>query len=209
MSTREVIDVSRLPHAVLDHRSPIWWGNLVLVVIESVMFAILVAAYFYLRQNFEHWPPPRVNQLPVDFGPVPSLGITTINLAVIVLSFAPMLLSDRAALHRKRKLVDIGLWLTVALGLGSIALRFGELQALKFRWDDNAYASTIWMIFCLHLMHLIIGTVENGLMAVWVALKGLDDKHARDIRVTAVYWYWIVGTWIPLYLILVIGPHYF
>ena len=209
MNTRDVIDVSRLPHAVLDHRSPIWWGNLVLVIIESVMFAILIAAYFYIYQNFEHWPPPQVNRLPVDYNPVPALGFTTANLLVILLSLAPMLLADRAALHRKRKLVDLGLWITVLFGLAAIALRFGELRALKVRWDDNAYGSTVWMIFCLHLTHLIIGTVENALMVVWVTLKGLDDKHARDIRVTAVYWYWIIATWIPLYLILVIGPRYF
>ena len=47
------------------------------------------------------------------------------------------------------------------------------------------------------------------MMLTWVLLKGLDDKHARDVRVTAVYWYWIVGTWIILYAIVFPGPRFF
>ena len=57
--TEHTIDVSDLPPAVEDHRSPIWWGNLLLLCIETTMFGLLVATYFYLRMNFNQWPPVR------------------------------------------------------------------------------------------------------------------------------------------------------
>ena len=52
MSTRAVIDVSELPHHEFDTYDPVWWGNNLLLAIETSMFAILIATYFYLRQNF-------------------------------------------------------------------------------------------------------------------------------------------------------------
>ena len=51
MSTRAVIDVSNLPHHEFDTYDPVWWGNNFLLAIETSMFAILIATYFYLRQN--------------------------------------------------------------------------------------------------------------------------------------------------------------
>src|SRR5438045_730863 len=73
MNARAVIDVSDFPATTVDHRSPIWWGNVLLLVVETVMFAILFAVYFYFRQNFHEWPPPRVNDPPVLFNPLPKL----------------------------------------------------------------------------------------------------------------------------------------
>ena len=44
------------------------------------------------------------------------------------------------------------------------------------------------------------------MMMSWLLIKGLDDKHARDVRVTAVYWYWIAGTWVILYAVVYLAP---
>jgi heme/copper-type cytochrome/quinol oxidase subunit 3 len=96
----------------------------------------------------------------------------------------------------------------VAIGVVTIALRFLEFDALQFRWDDNAYAGIVWTTVGMHLLHLVTGTAENLLMALWVWIKGLDTKHARDIRVGAVYWYWIAAIWIPLYVMIYFGPRW-
>jgi cytochrome c oxidase subunit 3 len=211
MST-PTLDVAELPPDTMDHRSPIWWGNLLMIVIESMMFALLIGAYFYLRGTNAQWPPPQSNRAIGIFDTNPSLFWPTINLAVILVSSIPMILADRAALRLACGSVMWGVGLTILIGLVAIGLRFapfGEFAALNFRWDDNAYGSITWIIVGLHLLHLIVGTCENGIMFAWMARHGLDQKHARDIRVTAVYWYWIVGLWILLYAIVYLGPHYF
>jgi heme/copper-type cytochrome/quinol oxidase subunit 3 len=102
--------------------------------------------------------------------------------------------------------VKIGLTLTILFGIAAAVLRFYEFPTLHFRWDTNAYASVIWLILGMHLAHIITATSENGILATWLFAKGLDDKHARDIRVTAVYWYWVVGTWVLLYALVYWGP---
>jgi heme/copper-type cytochrome/quinol oxidase subunit 3 len=209
MKAYATIDVSDLPPDTMDHRSPIWWGNLLLLVIETTMFAITIAAYFYLRiVDFDSWPPSQVNTQPPVYHPVPALLMPTLNLVILLVSFAPMLWASRACLKQNTRAVTIGLVLTVLLGILSTVVRFYEFPGIHFKWNDNAYASIVWLLLGLHLAHIITATAENSLMTVWVMLKGLDHKHARDVRVTATYWYWVVGMWVLLYILIYWGPRW-
>ncbi|MFN2476975.1 MAG: heme-copper oxidase subunit III [Chthoniobacterales bacterium] len=200
----KVIDVSDLEPHVLDMRSPIWWGNALLLCIETTMFALLVASYFYIHMNFNAWPPPRSTNS--NYQTNPALGYATINLLIIVASVIPMWVADRACLRRDVQTVRRCMLSVVVIGFITIALRFMEFDSLQFRWDDNAYAGIVWTTVGLHLLHLVTGTAENLLMCLWVWIKGMDDKHARDIRIGAVYWYWIAAIWIPLYVMIYFGP---
>ena len=200
------LDVSTLPPSALDYRSPIWWGNALLLCIETTMFALAVATYFYLRRNYHQWPPPLTDISPPVYFPLPDLKWSTINLFVLLVSVIPMIISDRACLRGAEKTVKWAALSGAVLAIVSIYLRFKEFPGLMFRWDANAYASTIWTILGLHLLHLIVLTIEDGLMTAYVFVHGLDDKHARDIRVTAVYWYWVVATWVILYAVVYLVP---
>ncbi|HEY0368370.1 MAG TPA: cytochrome c oxidase subunit 3 [Chthoniobacterales bacterium] len=200
------LDVSDLEPHVMDHRSPIWWGNVMLLCIETTMFALLVASYFYIHMNYAAWPPPRPENS--NYRTNPDLGFATINLLIILASVVPMAIVDKACLRRDLRTVQRGMLIMVLIGLVTIALRFLEFNALQFRWDDNAYAGIVWTTVGMHLLHLVTGTAENLLMCLWVWIKGMDDKHARDIRVGCVYWYWIAAIWIPLYVIIYFGPRW-
>jgi len=130
-ATVETIDVSGLPPHVEDRTSPIWWGNLLLLLIETTMFGLLVATYFYLRMNFTTWPPPRP-ELSL-YATRPDLGFATANLVLLLASIVPMALADRACLRFDVTTVRITMLIMVLIGLVSIALRFLEFSALKFR----------------------------------------------------------------------------
>jgi cytochrome c oxidase subunit 3 len=203
LKQRAIIDVSCLPTTALDHRSPIWWGNILLLVIETTMFALLVATYFYVRVvDFTVWPPPNGNALPPIYNTAPDLPVPILNLCILLASVAPMIWADRACLKRNERAVKLGLVLCVLLGIVVIAIRFLEFKSLHFKWNDNAYASIVWSVLGLHLTHLVIATSENFIMTLWVFVKGLDDKHARDVRVMATYWYWVAGIWVLLFIII-------
>jgi heme/copper-type cytochrome/quinol oxidase subunit 3 len=206
---RPKLDVSHIPGAVLDHRSPIWWGNLLMLFIETSMFAMLIGSYFYYRINFNQWPPPRVELGNILYDARPYLKIPTINLIVILLGCIPMFIADRAALRMSAGIVKIGVAVAILFGLVAIALRFQEFEALKFKWNDNAYGSITWALLGVHLTHLILGTAEDTLMLVWMLIHGMDKKHARDVRVTAVYWYWIAAIWVLIYAVVFLGPRFY
>ncbi|HYE96118.1 MAG TPA: cytochrome c oxidase subunit 3 [Rubricoccaceae bacterium] len=201
------IDASLVPSGALDHRGVIWWGNLLLLVIETTMFALLVAVYLYLRQNTEPWPPPRVQGgPPFVLDPNPSLLIPTINLFVLLVALVPTYLADKAA-HNLDWAGTLK-WDALSLGLGWVAvvLRFFEFEALHFTWDENAYASIVWMILGVHLAHILVVLIEEGNTAVWVWRRGIDKKHALDMRVSTIYYYWVVGTWVLLYPLVYLLP---
>jgi len=205
---RTTLDVSSLPKHSFDTETQLWWGNTWLLCIETTMFALVVAAYFYLRQNFHTWPPPHSDSPPYLLEPVPSLTLPTINLVVIILSVLPMAWADAAARRLDRPTVKIALVLVMLFGAAATTLRFYEFRSLVWSWDSNAYGSITWTILSLHLLHLIVGTMEDVFLATWVFARPLDENHALDITVTAVYWYWVVGTWLILYPIVYLAPRF-
>lgn len=205
MSTRLTLDVSKLPSHGWDTREPLWWGNLLLLMIETTMFGILVASYFYISQNFNLWPPPRAES-PVGYGTEPKLLIPTINLILLILSCAPAYWVDRSARRDNRLATQVGLLVCVGLGLATIVLRWFEFPALRFKWYENAYGSIVWFLLGMHYLHLLVLTIEAVFLTLWVTFRGFDKKHRVDITVMAVYWYWVAGIWIPLYAIVYFGP---
>lgn len=201
MKHRPVGDVSTLPDHAFSHHAPIWWGNLLMIFIEGAAFAILAASYFYIRRNFDSWPPPRTL--------LPDLGVSSINLLVIVISAAPFWYAARKARKEASPLV-IGLWLTlcVLFGVVAIVLRGFEFAALHTRYDSNAYGSITWTILAVHLAHLLAGTLETFLIALVMFVGPVEKKHYTDATVMAVYWYFIVISWVALYLIVFIAPRF-
>jgi cytochrome c oxidase subunit 3 len=201
-----VIDVSKLPPNAFDSRSPVWWGNTLMILIETTTMALLVATYFYLARNFPEFPPPRVNQEPVLYHPVPNLPMGTANVILIVASCIPMYLTDRAARRDRRWGVFGGLCAMLLIAVIAIVLRFNEFHAVHFKWDDNAYGSIVWAILGMHLTYLIAGGAEFLVMGVWVLTHPLDEKHALDVTLAGGYWYWVGGTQIVLYLVIYFAP---
>ncbi|HYK20184.1 MAG TPA: cytochrome c oxidase subunit 3 [Pyrinomonadaceae bacterium] len=205
MSTRAVIDISELPHHAFDTYDPVWWGNNVLLAIETSMFAILIATYFYLRQNFALWPPP-VAQLTATLNPLPQLLYGTLNTVLLVLSCIPMVLTDLSARRGDRFMSQVGLVIAVFCGAIAVVLRGFEFSAVYFRWDSNAYGSAVWFLLGMHMMHLAILTSEAVLLCVWVFTREYDMKHRVDIVTLAIYWYWVVAIWLVIYGVVYFTP---
>lgn len=204
----KAIDVSHLPDTTFDYKAPIWWGNTVLLLIETTVFGCLIAVYFSVWTMLSPFPPPKVDTFPVIYNPVPDLTIPTINLVVLLASLIPGIWLDLSARKRDEKAVKILLPITLIFNLAAIILRFYEFDSLHFKWNDNAYGSITWTILGMHLIHLFVLMCEDVFLAIWTFLKGVDEKHALDISVMAVYWYWIVGVWVLLYALVYLGPRF-
>jgi len=196
-----VTDVGALPENAFSHHAPIWWGNLLMIIIEGAAFAILIASYFYIRRNFDNWPPPRTL--------LPDLGVSSINLLLLVISVAPFWYAARLA-HLYEKASVVGLWLMVGVlfGLAAIVLRGFEFHALHTRYDSNAYGSITWTILGVHLAHLLAGTIETFLIGLVMFVGPVEKKHYTDATVMAVYWYFIVISWLALYVIVFLTPRF-
>jgi cytochrome c oxidase subunit I+III len=206
---RTALDVADLPATTFDYRSPLWWGNAILLMIETAMFGVMIAVYFTTVMNIRPFPPVRTDRLPVLYESSPDLTLPVVGLAAILASLIPAIWLDIAARKRDVRAVKILLPVTLVVNLALVIIRYYEFDSLHFKWNDNAYGSAAWMILGLHMFHLIALLCEDICLAFWTYYKGFDDKHAVDITVAAVYWYWIVGIWLILFPIVYFVPRMF
>ena len=192
------LDVSKLPTTVFDHRSHMWWGTLGFMMIEGTTLLVCVASYFYLRLNFTSWPPEHTLR--------PSLFWPTVHVLVLLASCIPILLADRAA--RRLDLPALRRWFLTAsaFAVSFLFLRWQDFLALNVRWDANAYGSIAWMTAGFHATILVLQVIETLVFTAFLLSKDFEEKHFSDAVDSCFYWFFFVGSWIPLYLTLYLSP---
>ena len=194
-------DVSDLPTVTFGHRTLMWWGTVGFMVIEGWTLAILLAGYFYVRQNFIGWPPLRVD--------VPSMRIPTINLLILLGSMVPAFLAAQAARRLDTPGVRIWLLITSLVSVPIPILRWYELWALNVRWDTNAYGTAAWLLVGTHATLLLLDVFDTFGLTLFYWFKKMPVRVMSDVVDNSFYWYFMVLSWIPLYLIVYLGPRLF
>jgi cytochrome c oxidase subunit III len=198
---RPIDDLASLPTVTFGPRSLMWWGTLGFMTIEGWTTAILVGAYFYLRQNYVSWPPLRT--------PYPSLLIPTINVTIFLISIVPAMMVARAAKRLDEAAVKRWLLVMCVVELPTVVLRWWDLWALNTRWDTTAYGSAAWTIVGFHTSLLLLDVLDTLGITVLFFIRDMPVKSFSDTADNSFYWYFTVGLWIPLYLILYVGPRVF
>ena len=197
MSTSNV-DVSGLPTTTFSHRSLGWWGTLGFMAIEATTLFIAVVAYFYLSRNFQTWPPEHTLQ--------PSVFWPTVQVVLLLASLIPTALADRAAY--RIDLSKLRQWFIVMLMFEVVAVfvRWQEFLSLNVRSDSNAYGSAAWTLVGLHATLLLADLFETAVLTAILFSSRLFDRHYSDATDVTFYWYFLVATWIPIYMIVYLSP---
>ncbi len=165
------------------------------IVSIVMLFAGLTSAYV-VRADNGNW---LVFHLP---------SISIVSTAIIVMSSLTMLLAQRAIKKDNYMLTNLGLFLTLALG---VAFFFTQIEGWKQLTAQgiyfvgkyaNASGSFLYLIALVHLAHMI-----GGLIALAVSLtKGLLKKYSSSdylgIELTAIYWHFLDLLWVYLFLFL-------
>lgn len=193
------LDVSALPTFGFGHRSLMWWGTFGLMLIEGMIFALTIAAYFYLRSHSITWP---MNAAP------PELLWGTLNTAVLLASMLPNQLAKKAA--EKMDLQKVRIWMVACLlfSLVFLAIRVMEFTSLNTRWDSQAYGSVVWMLMALHTTHLVTDAYDSAVLTVLMFTGPLEGKRFVDVSENAMYWYFVVLSWLPIYAVIYWAPRY-
>ena len=193
MKQRAVEDVSALPTSGFGSASPIWWGTLAFMALEGTGFALAGGTYLYLLQVNGQWP---------LGAPPPNHWPGTLMLLLLLASLWPNALTDGAAREQKLRPVQLWLILMSVIGVIAVAIRAWEFSQLNVRWDDNAYGSITWFILGLHATHLLTDLGDTVVLAVRMFTRHVNTKRFSDVSDNAFYWYFVVGSWVPLYALL-------
>jgi cytochrome c oxidase subunit III len=101
----------------------------------------------------------------------------------------------------------VRLWIVVGLLFGAafIGVRVMEFAALNVRWDSNAYGSIVWTLLGLHTVHMVTDWLDTLVLGVLFFTGPLEGKRFVDVSENSMYWYFVVWTWIPIYLVIYWG----
>jgi len=198
MSAPRTLDVGALPPGAFGSRSLMWWGTMGIVVIESTVFALAIAAYFFFRTRLPAWPPDGVAP--------PDLRWGTINTIVLVASCLPNQLAKRAGEHVNLRGVRI--WMLVCLAFGVVfnVLRAYEFQHLNVLWDHDAYGSIVWLLLGLHTTHIVTDFLDTAVLAALMFIGPIEEKRFIDVEENSAYWYFVVLAWLPIYGVIYWAP---
>ncbi|HYD52500.1 MAG TPA: hypothetical protein VEA99_07725 [Gemmatimonadaceae bacterium] len=195
-------DVGHLPTHAFHNRDMMWWGTVSFIAIEGFTLVLTATVYVYLRKNFSTWPPEGIAR--------PDLVAPSVLVALMLASLPLMRMIDRASrahdLMRVRHLLTVATVVSLAFNL----LRIWELtQSLNVRWDTNAYGSAQWLVLGAHGTLLLMQYVETLGMTLIFWRGPVEKKHFSDASDVAGYWFFIVLSWLPLYLLCFWGPRWF
>ena len=192
---RFTTDLSGLPGHAFGHRSLTWWGVMAFMVIEAVAFAMAIAAYFFLMNHQDQWPPDPV--------PLPSLLPGILFTLVLLASEIPNTMIKKAAEKEDIGPVRRGLLAMTLTGLVLFAIRAFEFGALNVSWTDNPYGSVLWMLLLLHTVHVLTDWVDTAtLTALMHTRHGRSGRRFADVSENSLYWRFVWLTWLPIYLLI-------
>jgi cytochrome c oxidase subunit III len=197
---RKVGDVSGLPQNAFGAGSITWWGMMGLILAEGITLILLAASYLYIRHNFYSWPP--------EPAPLPRLGIATVSLLLYLVSVVPAWMAARRARAHDRRGVLIALIVQAALGVVCMVLRYFETRALGIRWDTNAYGSVAWAVLVGHALVAVTDVIDTiGLATLFWRVEP-EERHYVDTTENSIFWYFIVASWVPLYVLVFLYPRW-
>jgi cytochrome c oxidase subunit I+III len=198
MSEPRTLDVSGLPPYAISNQSPLFWGQVLMCLIEGSLLCMLIATYFYLRLGVDVWPAPGVK--------LPSLTLPTIALIPLLASCAGSYLASEAAKKDSRGGMLFGLGLNLGLAIVFLALRAIEWNSLNFTWASDAHGSIFWTILFLHSYDVIADLLMTTVLLIIVAFGRYGPRQRIGVHVDSVLWYFLVGIWVPLYAVVYWGP---
>jgi cytochrome c oxidase subunit 3/cytochrome o ubiquinol oxidase subunit 3 len=172
-------------------------GMVGLIIAESTIFTIFVAAYLYYAGRDVNGPTPReVLEIPI-FGTVCLLS-----------SSGFIMLAEHAIEHAK--MAAFTLWWAVTMLLGLIFLADTANEWYKLIVHDhltihtNLFGTTFYSLVGLHASHVIVGLIMMFVVLMSALMRRVYPAHAARVKVLAMYWHFVDAVWVVVFSVVYI-----
>jgi cytochrome c oxidase subunit III len=165
-----------------------------LIIAESAIFTIFVAAYlYYIGRDLS--------------GPTPKevLDVPIFNTVCLLSSSFFIWLAERAIEHGRMK--AFALWWAITFILGSIFLVGTGIEWYKLIVHDhltistNLFGTTFYSLVGLHASHVIVGLFMILLVLGFALTRKLHPQHSERIKVLSLYWHFVDAVWIVVFTV--------
>jgi heme/copper-type cytochrome/quinol oxidase subunit 3 len=86
------------------------------------------------------------------------------------------------------------------------AIRVFEFRHLNVWWNHGAYASIVWMLLALHSTHIVTDFLDSAVLTALMFIGPIEEHRFVDVEENAVYWYFVVLAWLPIYGVVYWAP---
>jgi cytochrome c oxidase subunit 3 len=197
------------------------WGMSWFIFSEVMFFAAFFGALFYARAlsvpwlgDIEHkllWPDysaqwPTSGPAYTDpFTPMGAWGIPAINTLLLLTSGVTVTWAHHALKMDHRWQLNVGLFLTIALGIVFLYLQVHEYQEayadLNLKLTTGVYGSTFFMLTGFHGFHVTVGTIMLIVILFRCLAGHFRPEHHFAFEAVAWYWHFVDVVWLLLFVL--------
>lgn len=193
-----------IPRHAAGSAMPGWWGMVLLIATEAMLFGSLIAAYFYLRfGEGQVWPPDGIKK--------PALELPLIMTAILWSSSLPVHLAERAARRGNQAMLRGGLLAGFLLGAVFLGMQVGMEYPEKLREftaTENAYGSLFFALTGFHGSHVLVGL----LLSLWVQARAWRGAFSPERHLTVqnfvLYWHFVDVVWAAVLATIYLSPNF-
>ncbi len=177
-----------------------FWGMATVVMTESTVFAVLLAAYFFLRASATVWPPDGIE--------LPELRYSIPFSVLLWASSAPILYAEHALRRERIGAMRVGTALTFVMGLAFVGYALYDFDSLHFGWTDDAYGSSFYVIVGLHTIHVVVGLAMLLMVQIKAWTGRYDGGRHASAEAVFLYWHFVDAVWLAVFPSLILSPHW-
>jgi heme/copper-type cytochrome/quinol oxidase subunit 3 len=176
-----------------------WWGMVMVILTEGMVFVILIAAYLFLRASSPQWPPAGVE--------LPNLSLSIPFSFVLWGSSIPIFWVESAIRKGRMDRVRLGLLISFIMGAAFVGYTIKDFNDLTFGWRDNAYGSAFYTIVGLHMIHVIVGLAMNAIVQIKAWQNKFNTERHITLDVFSLYWHFVDAVWLVVFPTLFLSVH--
>ncbi len=169
------------------------------IATEFSLFVCLFASYYYLGSNKDRWP--------ID--EPPKMHLALMMLAVLLTSSVVLHWGEAQLKREKHRMARVAISVTTLIGLVFMAL-----QSYEYRdhWKtltpfSDSYGSIFYTITSFHALHVVVGILLLGYVAVLPKYGPTVAPPYRPYRTVALYWHFVDLVWIFIVVLLYLVPN--
>jgi cytochrome c oxidase subunit 3 len=191
------IEPHRLPVGSVGEHGSGAFGIWCVVATEGALFAYLLFSYFYCDlQRVEPWPPDGK----------PAIILPLVNTVVLLASSVAVWLGQRGIRKGSQPQLVVGLLAGIVLGVLFVAIQLVEWSHKPFSISSSLYGSFFFTITGFHMAHVVVGLLMLLAILAWSLMGFFDAERHGPIAVGAIYWHFVDGVWLAVFVSLYLSP---
>ncbi|HEX7737145.1 MAG TPA: heme-copper oxidase subunit III [Ktedonobacteraceae bacterium] len=195
----EHLELAEEGHGASTGRSMEWWGMILFIASEALIFANFIAAYLYLE--IRNWN--TAWKLPSD------ITYPIINTIILICSSIPAHFAGRGIAKGNQRQLKIGLSLTILMGavfLGGQVVEYSGLFGDSFKPDTSIFGSAFFTLTGFHGLHVTVGAIFLLICLIRSMRGDFTAKKHFAVQAAEMYWHFVDIVWIIVFSMIYLTP---